>query len=98
MPGRPTDLDETLAADGQTAAVYHPGGTGSFSAVGTFGTGTVQLQAQFLANGSFVPVTGTALTADDVITYSLPQCVIRLDLAGSATPSIVLSIRAHHDV
>jgi len=79
-----------LAADGQTGEFT---ATGSFRVhlIGTFGAGTITLQQKI--NNTFEDIIGTAQTADADYIFESPDegGIYRFDLAGSTTPSLVLS-------
>ncbi len=94
---RPTDLDVTFTSDTNSDPVYHPGGTGSFNVVGTFDSIVVTLFADF-GTGEFRLVTGVTLAVEGTITYSLPQCILRLTTTAAGTSEVRCSLRAHHDV
>lgn len=93
---RPTDLDATLSADGQSSAVYFPGGSGVLLASGTFGSGTLTVQWQDDAGTWFS--SSATLAAAGHVAFVLPQGPVRLDLSGSTSPSITARVRAIHDV
>lgn len=79
-----------VSADGQSAAYQHGGGKLHLFAKGTFGGGTVTVQAcPDKTSGSEVWVNTTAtLTANGHVSIDLPPCFVRLDLSGSTTPSL----------
>lgn len=81
---------ETLSADGQTAATAHPGGSAAFYGVGSFGGGTLTMEASFDGGTTWIDVLSSAMTADDVYAFVLPPCLVRGDLAGATTPSVVV--------
>lgn len=78
-----------LTSDGQTTAWTHPGGLASVSVVGTWGSGTADLQ--FSPDGSNyydVDTTNARLTADGVFDIQLAACSLRVDLSGSSSPDL----------
>lgn len=79
-----------LSADGQTGDFTAPGGF-RVHLIGTFGAGTITLQQKI--NNTFEDIQGTAQTADADYIFDSPDegGIYRFDLAGSTTPSIVLT-------
>lgn len=79
----------TIVADGNSPSIMWPGGDGAFTAVGTFGGGTVTLQMQAPDSSTWLSLgSGTALTASGVSGFSAPQCLLRIAVSGSTTPSL----------
>jgi hypothetical protein len=61
---------------------------------GTFGGGTVVVQAQLGPNNSWVALTGGVFTAaDDFVLDAQRPIAIRLSLSGATTPNIVYALR-----
>lgn len=63
------------------------GGAGQFEVSGQFNGSTVALQA-LLQDGTYTDVTGTALTADGRIAFTLPPCSIRANVTVAAPTSV----------
>lgn len=76
------------AAAGNGAAKFWPGGKGIFTAVATFGGGSVKLQVKALdgSTGTFVDVTSASLSAAGMVAFELPPGEIR---AVGATASAI---------
>ena len=82
------------AADGQSATFAWDGGRGTFTAWGTFGSGTVKLQMSPDGGSTWIDmldVNGNAVseTANGMALFELAAGVkIRADLSGSTSPTI----------
>lgn len=73
------------AASGAGAVFQWGGGNGSFEVSATaFGGATISLQAKN-QDGTFTDVTGTGLTANGRVTFSLPPCSIRANATAAPT-------------
>ena len=85
-------LSATFSADGNSATVNWPGGTGSMFVEGTWGSGTATLQYSIDSGSNWASVTdGTttaSLTADGVVTFTLGECDLRINLGGSTSPTL----------
>jgi hypothetical protein len=82
-----------FTADGNSSAVSWPGGRGVFAAFGTFGSGTLKLQASYDDETTWIDVdrsgdTYVTFTANGAGGFELPKCMIRAALSGSTNPSI----------
>lgn len=82
-------FNENLDADGQTATYQYEGGDGSYTAFGTFGSGTATLQYS-IDGTTFIDVSSdAALTANGgVAITNLPPCSVRVNLSGSTSPDL----------
>ena len=83
--------DYNLTADGSTAALQFQG-EGSFNAAGTYGGGTLTIEASFDGGTTWVAQTDGTLLADGTLNIKIGPCFIRGTLAGSTTPDIDISI------
>lgn len=88
----------SLTGDGNTDAYVWPGGTGLYSAFGTFGSGTAKLQYSEDETTWIDTGTDSEFTADAGIVFELPECSVRVNLNGSTTPtlSVVVSELRHN--
>ncbi|TWA89588.1 hypothetical protein [Bradyrhizobium stylosanthis] len=82
-----------FTADGQSSAISWPGGRGVFAAFGTFGSGTIKLQASYDDGTTWIDVdrsgdTYVTFTANGAGGFELPKCQLRVSLSGSTSPSI----------
>ena len=78
----------TLSADGQTDWVLLPRGDGTLIVKGTWGNGTVTVQAR-ASDGSGVTVPDYEFTEDVVTAIDAGSGVyVRLDLDGSTAPDL----------
>ena len=76
-----------LSTDGETDAVKLRRGLAF--ADGTFGSGTMTLQAKNPSSGNWVPLTNGAITDDGAIAVDFPfQTEIRWSLTGATAPTI----------
>ena len=84
--------------DGQSAAHQHSGGKLHLFGQGTFGSGTITVQAcTDKTSGSEVYVpTAATLTADGHVSVDLPPCFVRLDLTGSTAANVNAWVASHH--
>ena len=83
--------NETLTADGSSATTQFQG-EGTVSAAGTFGGGTLTIEASFDGGTTWVAQTDGTFTADGTLNIKIGPCYLRTTLAGSTTPSVVVSI------
>lgn len=82
-----------LLANGQTTAIGWLGGRGNFIAQGTFGSGTIKLQASFDDGTTWIDVdksgdTYVTFTSNGVGGFELGACQLRASLSGATAPSI----------
>lgn len=90
-------INATLSADGSTTVITWRGGMGTYAAYGTWGGGTLKLEASF-DNGSTYISLGTdgELTADGAANFEVPGGVyLRATLSSSTSPSLKVEIRPH---
>lgn len=81
------------AADGDSSVAEWPGGKGSFTAQGAFGSGTVKLQFSVDGGSVWMDVdrsgdTYVTLAAAGGGLFELPACKLRANLAGSTAASL----------
>lgn len=86
-------MQTALVADGNGPAVEWKGGSGTFAARGTFGSGTLKMQycpgdASTATSGNWVDVADTGMTAAGQVNFSLGNGYVRAVLSGSTAPSI----------
>lgn len=89
--GDPQYLTAAFAADGGSDTLEWDGSlAGSFSAVGTFGGGTLTLQFRMSSSDAWQSVNTDDLvfTADGGNVFFLPKCQLRILLAGATSPAI----------
>lgn len=91
------DVNQSLAADGQTTKVFWPGGKGTFAGEGTFGGGTLKLQWRPDANWTYIDVASASLTAAGYKNFEIAKGEIRIDLAGATTPTVDTFIGLYSD-
>lgn len=98
MPQRPIIGNEiqSLSADGNTTAVKFDGGKGTLSVWGTFGSGTAKLQRS-VDNSTWIDVSGASFTANGQINFECAACYLRVNLAGSTTPSLNVQIAGYFE-
>jgi hypothetical protein len=86
------DFFSSQSGDGNSAAFQWHGGTGLYWVRGTFGGGTCTLQ--FSVDGiNFISVGSEGeLTAAGGVSFWLPPCSIRANLAGSTAPDLSAGI------
>lgn len=86
-------------ADGNGDVYEWPGGVGTLHSYGTFGSGTVTLQASFDQGTTFdaADTTNLAFTADGMANFDLPRCQIRANLAGSSGASVSAVALPHNN-
>lgn len=87
-------LSDTLSADGSTSAIGWSGGHGRVVASGTFGSGTLELDASIDGGSTWVGVgVNGQLTAAGTFEFSGDQATqYRLTLSGATSPSIAVTI------
>ena len=91
-----------VVADGQTAAastVQWPGGRGVFIAYGTFGSGTMKLQASHDDGTTWIDVdrsgdTFVTFTVNGQGGFELGKCLLRVSVSGSTSPAIKSGVEA----
>ena len=83
--------NETLTADGSTAAIQFQG-EGTVSAAGTFGGGTLTIEASFDGGSTWVAQDDGDLIANGTLNIKIGPCYLRTTLAGATSPSVVVSI------
>jgi len=76
------DLLTNASATGP--AVNWNGGKGNFAVVGTFGGGTVKLQALGPDNATYIDVPNTSLSAAGMVLFDLPPGRIQAVVTGGA--------------
>ena len=82
-----------LTANGSTPIVSHGGGTGTFAAFGTFGGGTIKLEASFDSGSTWLDLGDlTTFTENGLANYEIYPSQLRASLTGSTTPSITVVI------
>ncbi len=92
-------LAGTFSADGNSSTIGWIGGNGYFTAQGTFGGGTCKLQFSE-DNGTTWSDVGllTTFTAGGGGNFgSLPNCVLRVNLAGATSPTIAYKVGAVYE-
>jgi hypothetical protein len=82
-----------LAADGDTASLAWLGGRGVYAAYGSFGSGTVKLQASHDGGNTWIDVdrsgdTFVTFTTNGQGGFELGDCLLRSSLSGATGPSI----------
>jgi len=90
---RPSSLDVTLTEDGDSAFVYHPGGSIVVIASGDFGGGTLTLEWRDKDGGSTFALSTTMTAAGHAVT-ALPAGDVRVSIADSTSPSVVVRLRS----
>lgn len=87
---------KNFTANGSSDEVEWKGGKGAFAAKGSFGSGTVTLHAKFDETQGFVAVTSTALTAENVLSFELPNsAIVKAVLTGATSPNLNVTISSH---
>lgn len=82
-------ITNTLSADGSTPSYPWVGGLGTFAVAGTFGSGTVKLQASLDNGTTWIDVgTDVTFTATGMANFHLPVCHVRVNLSGATSPNI----------
>lgn len=84
----PNNISGTLSADGDSSVVNFVGGTLYFGGSGTFGSGNVTLYASFDEGSNYIAVPNSVFTSAGVFTAALPNCRVKLTLAGATSPSL----------
>lgn len=78
-----------LSADGSTPTQSWDGGLGTVAVAGTFGSGTIKLEASFDNGTTWIPVgTDVEFTATGMGNFHLPACNLRCTLSGATSPDI----------
>jgi hypothetical protein len=80
-------LLDAVTANGNSSSYKWPGGKGTLVAAGTWGSGTITLQASPDSGTTWVSSSVTR-TADGISAFDLPPCLIRLALTGATNPSL----------
>ena len=75
MRGTPITLASNAGAATGTAAYWY-GGAGAFTGEGTFGGGSAKLQFK-TQNGTWIDYPSGSLSANGIISFTLPPCEIR---------------------
>ncbi|MHC4051494.1 hypothetical protein [Bradyrhizobium sp. 25ACV] len=86
-------MKTTLTANGTTSPTFWPGGSGTFSATGTFGGGTAKLQMSPNNGVTWIDVdrngdTYVTFTANGQGGFELAPCLLRVSLTGATSPSL----------
>lgn len=86
LPGQ----DLLVAAGGAVTSPtqYFRGGVAFWAVAGTFGSATVVLQILAPDNATWLPVTGSSVTAAGYATFNLPPCTVRAVTSGGTASSI----------
>lgn len=84
-----------LTADGEVIIEQNISGRnvlpGTFAAWGTFGSGTVKVQAGFVGSDgvtNWIDITGASLSAAGYKTWQIKANYLKIVLTGSSSPSI----------
>lgn len=79
----------TFSADGNGSSIAHDGGDVFVGLSGSFGSGTVTLEVSDDNGLTYYPIVDSEKTAADGYIADLPnECLIRMSLSGSTSPSI----------
>lgn len=89
----------TITANGNYGQSVFKGGELFLHLDGTFGSSTVTLQISYDSGATYIPVSAAnagAFTASAINRVILPDCVVRLVVTDSTSPSIkyALAVRA----
>lgn len=76
-----------LSANGDSSTIHFAGGVLYFGGTGTFGGGTATLYASFDNGSTYIVVPNSAFTTAGVFSATLPDCVVKLTLAGATSPA-----------
>jgi hypothetical protein len=92
-------ISATFTADANSSILAWIGGNGYFTAQGAFGGGTVTLQFSTDGGTTWSAVgSQTTLAAHGGGSFeNLPKCSLRVNLAGSTTPSILYKVGRAND-
>lgn len=88
----------TLTANGDSTVTNFPGGELFFGATGTFGSGNVTLYASFDEGVQYVIVPNSTFTTAGVFSATLPNCYVKLTLAGATSPSLYWTLASQQSV
>lgn len=89
-------FQHTFTADGQSDDFIAQGPL-TIHQKGVYGSGSVVLQLRIPGGGTYDDLTDTAQTADnDQEVLMNGQNVYRLDMSGSTTPSVVVTVMAEN--
>lgn len=83
--------NETLTADGSTAAIQFEG-EGTINAAGTFGGGTLTVETSYDGGVTWVAEADGSFTLDSTVGFKSGPCQVRTTLAGATTPNVVVSV------
>jgi hypothetical protein len=89
----------TITADGTTTGIIFKGGQLYLHINGTFGSGTVTVHISYDDGATYIPasVDGT-YTSSAIRSIELPDCRVRLVMAGSTSPSITYAMAVRSPV
>ena len=83
--------NETLSADGSTAALQFEG-EGTINAAGTFGGGTLTIETSYDGGVTWTAEADGSFTLDSTVGFKSGPCYVRTTLSGATSPSVVVSI------
>lgn len=82
------NVSGTLSANGDSTTMHFVGGNLYFGGTGTFGGGNVTLYASFDEGTTFIIIPNSTFTTAGVFSATLPDCRVKLTLAGATSPSL----------
>lgn len=86
-----------MTADGFSDPYNFHGKEGTIFAVGSFGGGTVRLQASIDGTGNWFDCTDPTglvggIAVNGILNFDIAPCVLRAALSGSTAPSVTIKI------
>lgn len=89
-------LDHNFTADGDSEVIEWSGRFNChFAAAGTWGGGTAKLQHSLDGGSTYIDVADASLSADGMVGgIPLPQCKLKINLAGATAPDMAAYVRA----
>jgi hypothetical protein len=87
-------IETTLVSNGSTAVFEHFSRyRGTFWAFGTFGGGTVVLEASRNNGTTWIPLPSTSFTANNFVNFQINSpCSLRVTLSGATAPSLFVAV------